>query len=337
MKAVYLESVQKLTEKELPVPRPGDRQVLVKMKAVGICGSDIHYWHKGRIGPFVVEQPMILGHECAGEVVEAGKDVANLAVGDRVVIEPGVPCYTCEYCKSGKYNLCPDIRFFATPPVDGSMVEYVAFDADLVFRIPEEIKDFGLATMVEPMAVGVFATRTVKPALGDNAVVFGAGVIGIVCMLAAKAAGCAAVTVADIRDDRLERAKELGADNVVNLKTDTLSDSCYDIGYEATGAEACYALASKCIKPGGKLSLVGMGPELQSLPIVDFVCREIALLPSFRYANAYPAALKLLKAHHEKLEKIITHRFAFSLESVDEAIRTAYSDPTAGKVVVDFQ
>jgi len=336
VKAVYLDSVQTLSQRELDTPVAGKNQVLVKMEAVGVCGSDVHYWHKGRIGQFIVREPMILGHECAGSVVAVGADVTHLAVGDRVVLEPGVPCWTCDHCKTGMYNLCPDIRFFATPPVDGSLVEYVAYDANLTFKIPEEIQDYGLATMVEPLAVGVFATRKVQPKLGDAAVVFGAGVIGIACMLAAKAAGCMSVTVADIREDRLKTIQALGADHIVDLKTQSLPDACFNIGYEATGADACYAHAAKCMKPGGRVSLVGMGADTSNAPIVDFVCREIALIPSFRYANSYGQALQLLCLHRDALAKVITHRFPFLLEGVEQAMRTAHADPAAGKVIIDF-
>lgn len=336
MKAIYLDSVHTLSERELPIPKPAKDQVLVKMKAVGICGSDVHYWHKGKIGSFVVKEPMILGHECAGVVEETGSDVCGLKAGDRVVIEPGVPCYKCEYCMSGRYNLCPDMRFFATPPVDGSMVEYVAFDSSLVFKIPDSIEDFGLATMVEPLAVGVFATSRIKPKLGDHAIVFGAGIIGIACMLAAKAVGCATVTMADIRDDRLKKAKELGADTVINLKTDAIPETAFDIGYEATGADACLAHLAKCMKSGSKVSLLGLGADTQTLPLVEFICREITLIPSFRYANSYAQALHLIAINQDKLKGAITHRIPFSLKGVDEALNTAFSDMNACKVIVDF-
>jgi L-iditol 2-dehydrogenase len=336
MKAIYLDSVQKLSERELPIPKPGKDQVLVKMKAVGICGSDVHYWHKGKIGSFVVKEPMILGHECAGVIEEAGSQVSGLKVGDRVVIEPGVPCYKCEYCMSGRYNLCPDMRFFATPPVDGSLVEYVVFDSSLVFKIPESIEDYGLATMVEPLAVGVFATTRIQPQFGDHAVVFGAGIIGIACMLAAKAVGCATVTVADIREDRLKKVKELGADKVINLKTDAMPEMAFDVGYEATGADACLAHLAKCMKSGSKVSLLGLGADMQTLPLVEFICREIMLVPSFRYANAYAQALHLIELNQDKLMSAITNRIQFSLKGVDEALNTAYSDMNACKVIVDF-
>ncbi len=335
MKAIYLDSVQKLSERDLFVPKMGEKQVLVKVKAVGICGSDVHYWEKGNIGSFVVREPMILGHECAGIVEDAGGAV-RLKRGDRVVIEPGVPCHTCEFCLKGQYNLCPNIHFFATPPDDGCLAEYVAFDANFVFPIPDEIDDFGLATLAEPIAVGIFATNRLRPALGDRAVVFGAGVIGIACMLAAKAAGCREVTVADIRADRLARAKELGADHVIDLKQEAPPAAYFDVGYEATGADACFTHLAVCMKSGGKVAAVGLGPDTQTFPMVEFVCREIALLPTFRYANSFPAALHLLRTHREELKKLLTHRMPFTLNGVEEAIQTSFGDPSACKVIIDF-
>lgn len=336
MKGIYLDSVEKLSERELPVPIPEPNQVLVKIKAVGICGSDVHYWKKGRIGSFIVKQPMILGHECAGVIEKTGSDVCGLKIGDRVVIEPGLPCYKCDYCMSGRYNMCPNLRFFATPPVDGALVEYVTFDSSLVFKIPDSIEDFGLATMVEPLAVGVFAASRIQPKLGDHAIVFGAGIIGIACMLAAKAMGCATVTVVDIREDRLKKVKELGVDKVIHLKTDAVPESAFDVGFEATGADACFTHLAKCMKPGTKVSMLGLGADMQTLPLVEFICREIMLVPSFRYANSYAQALHLIEMNQGKLKSAITNRIPFSLEGVDIALRTAYSDMNACKVIVDF-
>jgi L-iditol 2-dehydrogenase len=336
MKAIYLDSVQKLSERDIPMPVPESRQVLVQIKAVGICGSDVHYWHNGRIGSFVVEKPMVLGHECSGIVIDAGSGAKGLKRGDRVVIEPGEPCRKCAYCMSGRYNLCRDIAFFATPPYDGCLLEYVVFDSNFVYKIPDEIEDFGLATLAEPMAVGVFSTSRLKPRLGDRAVVFGAGIIGIACMMAAKAVGCQEISVADIRGHRLEKAREMGADRVINLKSERLPDDYYDVGYDATGADQCYALAVKAVKPGGRLSLVGMGPDMQSAPLVEYVCREIDIVTSFRYANSFPQAIGLVKENKDRLREFITHRLPFSLENVEKALLTAFSDQSAGKVVVDF-
>ena len=336
MKAIYLDKINTFSEKELAKPECGERQVLVRMKAVGVCGSDVHYWKNGRIGQFVVEEPLILGHECSGVITDVGEKVSKFAVGDRVVLEPGIPCMKCEHCLKGRYNLCQNIVFFATPPDDGVLVEEIAYDEDYVFKIPDEVTDYGLATMAEPLSVGLFATQRIKPALGEKAIIFGAGIIGITCLLAAKAAGCKDITVADIRDDRLACAKEMGADQVVNTMKDQIPDNTFDFGYEATGADACYNLAVKCIKPGGRIAMIGMGPEIQKVDMVDYVCKEIPIVPSFRYSNTYPLVLDLLKDNQEKLKQLITHRVPFSLEGVEEAFHIASEDPSAVKVVVEF-
>ena len=336
MKAIYLDKINTFSEKELAEPKCGEHQVLVQMKAVGVCGSDVHYWKNGRIGQFVVEEPMILGHECSGVVTAVGEKVTKFSAGDRVVLEPGIPCMKCEHCLKGRYNLCQNIVFFATPPDDGVLVEEIAYDENYVFKIPDEITDYGLATMAEPLSVGLFATQRIKPAIGEKAIIFGAGIIGITCLLAARAAGCKDITVADIRNDRLEWAKEMGADQVVNTMKDQIPDNTFDFGYEATGADACYNLAVKCIKPGGRIAMIGMGPEIQKVDMVDYVCKEISIVPSFRYGNTYPLVLDLLKDNQEKLKQLITHRVPFSLEGVEEAFRIASEDPTAVKVVVEF-
>ena len=336
MKAIYLDKINTFSEKELAKPECGERQVLVRMKAVGVCGSDVHYWKNGRIGQFVVEEPLILGHECSGVITDVGEKVSKFAVGDRVVLEPGIPCMKCEHCLKGRYNLCQNIVFFATPPDDGVLVEEIAYDEDYVFKIPDEVTDYGLATMAEPLSVGLFATQRITPALGEKAIIFGAGIIGITCLLAAKAAGCKDITVADIRDDRLACAKEMGADQVVNTMKDQIPDNTFDFGYEATGADACYNLAVKCIKPGGRIAMIGMGPEIQKVDMVDYVCKEITIVPSFRYSNTYPLVLDLLKDNQEKLKQLITHRVPFSLEGVEEAFHIASEDPSAVKVVVEF-
>lgn len=336
MKAIYLDKIQSFSERELPEPVIKEDQVRVKIKAVGVCGSDVHYWKNGRIGSFVVKDPMILGHECSGEVTEVGSAITKFKVGDRVALEPGIPCMKCEHCLHGRYNLCQNIVFFATPPDDGVLVEQIAYPEDYTFKVPDEIDDYGLATMAEPMSVGVFATQRIKPQLAEKCIIFGAGLIGIMCMLSARAAGCSYIAVADIRDDRLAWAKELGADEIINTMKETIPDNKFDFGYEASGADACYNIAVKCIKPGGRMAMIGMGGEIMKINLVDYVCREISLIPSFRYGNTYPIALDLVAKNKDKLKKLITHRVPFSLENVDKAFHTALEDPTAVKVVVEF-
>jgi len=334
LKAIYLEKKGVLVEKDIRLPKPKDNQVLVKIKSVGICGSDVHYWEHGRIGKFVVNKPLILGHEAAGEITGMGKKVKGFEIGDKVVIEPGTPCWQCNYCKTGRYNMCPDIVFFATPPDDGALCEYVAHDSNMVYKIPDGLSTEA-ATLVEPLSVGVFAVRRVNVGLGDKVVIYGSGVIGLCCMIAAKEAGAGEVTVVDIRDDRLSLAKGMGADSVINISKDGTAKSYYDVAFECSGVPASLTDASKSVKPGGRIGLIGLGSNsTQEAPIVDFIINEQNLISIFRYANSYPTALGIIAKNKELFDKLITHRY--SPDEIEKAFKTARYEPSAIKVMVKF-
>ncbi|RLE14520.1 NAD(P)-dependent alcohol dehydrogenase, partial [Candidatus Aerophobetes bacterium] len=208
--AMYLEKPGKIISRKIDMPEIKKDEVLVKIKAVGVCGSDVHYYDKGKIGSFIVKRPLILGHECSGEIVEVGEEVKNLQIGDKVALEPGIPCRRCIYCKTGRYNLCPEIRFMATPPVNGAFVEYVAHPADFVFKLPENVS-YEEATLFEPLAVGLYSVVRAKVGFGGKILILGAGPIGLSTLQAAINIGGGRITVADIYDFRLEKAKELGA------------------------------------------------------------------------------------------------------------------------------
>src|SRR5512141_2535439 len=183
MQTAVLHRAHDLRLEERPIPRPGPDEVLVAIRAVGVCGSDVHYWHEGRIGDFVVQAPLVLGHECAGVVVESGAEVTSLAPGDRVALEPGVPCRRCPACKSGRYNLCPDVIFMATPPVDGAFAQYVVHPADFAYRLPDHAS-LEEGALLEPLSVGIHAARRAGVGLGDTVLVGGAGPIGLTALLA---------------------------------------------------------------------------------------------------------------------------------------------------------
>ena len=217
MKVAIMTDIGKMDYVERPIPVPKDDEVLVKLEYVGICGSDMHYYESGAIGDFVVKPPFVLGHEPGGVVVEVGKDVHTLKVGDRVALEPGKTCGHCEFCREGKYNLCPDVQFFATPPVDGVFQEYVAHEAGLCFKLPDNVSTMEGA-LIEPLAVGFHAANQGGAHIGQTAVVSGAGCIGLVSMMALKAEGISHVYVVDIMQKRLDKALELGADGVINSK-----------------------------------------------------------------------------------------------------------------------
>lgn len=244
MKTAVMLGIGKIGFEERDIPTPKDNEVLVKLEYVGICGSDLHYYESGAIGDYVVEPPFVLGHEPGGIVVEVGKDVKHLKVGDKVALEPGKTCGHCEFCRTGRYNLCPDVVFFATPPVDGVFQEYVAHEADLCFKLPENVSTLEGA-LIEPLAVGFHAARQGNAQAGQTAVVMGSGCIGLVTMMALKAMGVSKVYVVDIMAKRLEKALELGADGVIDAtKVDVVEEvrrltdgkGC-DLAIETAGTE----------------------------------------------------------------------------------------------------
>lgn len=215
MKTAIMTDLNKIEFTTRPVPTPKDDEVLVKIQNVGICGSDIHYYEIGAIGDFIVKPPFVLGHEAAGIIVKTGKDIKHLKQGDKVALEPQITCGKCEFCRTGRYNLCPDVSFFATPPVDGVLCEYVAHKADLCFKLPENM-DTMEGALIEPLAVGFHAAKQGNAQIGQTAVVMGAGCIGLVSMMALKAMGVSKVYVVDVMQKRLDKALELGADQVIN-------------------------------------------------------------------------------------------------------------------------
>ncbi len=260
MNAAVMEGIGKMGYTRRPIPTPKADEVLVKLEYVGICGSDMHYYETGAIGDYVVEPPFVLGHEPGGTVVEVGSNVKHLKAGDRVALEPGKTCGRCEFCRQGKYNLCPDVVFFATPPVDGVFQEYVAHEAALCFKLPDNVSTLEGA-LIEPLAVGFHAASQGGAHAGQTAVVMGAGCIGLVSMMALKAQGVSRVYVVDVMAKRLEKALELGADGVVNGKEEdaveavrrlTGSAGC-DLVIETAGTEITTRQAVHMTKKGSTI------------------------------------------------------------------------------------
>ena len=209
-KTFYMTGIEKIELGEAPMPKIGPDDVLIKVQSVGVCGSDLHYYRSGAIGDFKVEFPFVLGHEAAGVVEDVGENVTTLKKGDRVCMEPGVPCMKCEECLSGHYNLCRDVRFWATPPYDGVLSEYISHPAAFTFKIPDNMS-FTEGALVEPLAIGLHACNMGGVKLGQTVAIMGAGCIGLVTLLAAKAYGATRIIVGDVLDKRLDKARELGA------------------------------------------------------------------------------------------------------------------------------
>jgi L-iditol 2-dehydrogenase len=192
-----LYGINDLRLEQRPIPTPNDDDVLLQMEVVGICGSDVHYLVNGRIGDFVVEKPMVIGHEAAGTVVEIGKNVKNLKKGDRVAIEPGYGCRKCTYCKEGRYNLCPDMKFCATPPYDGNLARFYVHPADFCFKLPNNVS-LEEGALLEPLSVGVHACKKGGVGVGSVVLILGAGPIGLVTLISAKAFGATKVIIAGL-------------------------------------------------------------------------------------------------------------------------------------------
>jgi L-iditol 2-dehydrogenase len=305
--------------------------VLVQVAAVGVCGSDVHYFEHGRIGDFVVEAPLVLGHEAAGRVVELGADVTRHAVGDRVALEPGVPCGACRECRAGRYNLCGDVRFFATPPVDGAFAEFVAIHEDFAFALPDGVSDEAGALM-EPLSVAVWACQKASVRAGDRVLVTGAGPIGLLVLQTALAHGATEVTVTDVNPHRLATAERLGATRTLRPADDDEPPEA-DALIECSGHPQAVRTGLEALRPAGTAVLVGMGPEPEGVvPLALLQRRELHLTGTFRYASTYPAAIALAAAGRVDVEALITGRFA--LDDTEAALRAGRADPRAVKVMV---
>lgn len=326
MKVAVMLGIGKMGFEERDIPKAKDDEVLVKLEYVGICGSDLHYYETGAIGDYVVEPPFVLGHEPGGTVVEVGKNVKHLKVGDRVALEPGKTCGHCEFCKTGRYNLCPDVVFFATPPVDGVFQEYVAHEADLCFKLPDNVSTLEGA-LIEPLAVGFHAAIQGDAHLGQRAVVMGAGCIGLVSMMALKARGVSEVYVVDIMEKRLEKALELGATGVINgAKEDVLErvkeltdGAGMDLVIETAGTEITTRQAIHMAKKGSNIVLVGYSKSGEmTLPMSLVLDKELTFKTVFRYRHIYPMAIDAVSAGKVNLKGIVTD--VFELDEAQKAM-----------------
>jgi D-xylulose reductase len=343
MEALVLERKDELSLRDIALDEPlGPRDVRIALRTVGVCGSDVHYYSHGRIGPFVVNEPMVLGHEAAGEIVEVGSAVRELAVGDRVCMEPGVPDPASRATRLGKYNLDPKVRFWATPPVHGVLRPTVVHPADFTFRLPDNVS-YAAGAMVEPLAIGMHAATKAQIAPGDLAVVIGAGPIGMVTAIAALAGGCSRVLISDVQEPKLALAEKLGAVTGVNVRSRRLSDAVMaetddwgaDVVFEASGNERAAAEVFDLICPGGRVVYVGMPGEPIRYDVVAAQIKEARVEHVFRYAHVYPRTVAMLASGQIDVAPLITDTFPFadSIEAFDFARNMP---PTSVKVQIEL-
>lgn len=326
MKVAVMEEKRRITIVEKTIPEIKEDEVLIRIRAAGVCGSDLHYYTEGRIGDMEVEMPFVLGHEVCGTIEKKGSKVTGLNEGQLVAIEPGIPCGDCEFCRSGHYNLCPEVRFLATPPIDGAFAEYVSYPAKWVFPLPDGMTAIEGA-LVEPLAVGMHATEIAGASLGDTAFVFGCGCIGLTALLALKSRGVAKVYMSDMIQARREKALALGASEVFDPSRDNIAEKiqCLTDGrgvdsvYEMTGNSKALFQTMDLVRKGGVIVLVGMGSE--SIMPFDFgklIWNEVQIRTCFRYKNIYPKAIRAIAAKQIDVMELISNQV--TLDELPEAL-----------------
>lgn len=319
-----------VTERPVPTAAPGE--VLMEVLAVGVCGSDVHYYRDGRIGEFVVDAPLVLGHEVSGRIVAVGDGVSPDRIGERVAIEPQRPCRVCKQCKQGLYNLCPSMEFYATPPVDGAFTGYVTCPEDFAHPVPDTMSDEA-AALLEPLSVAITTVRKAQVTPGKRVLIAGAGPIGIICAQAARAFGASEVIISDPVPDRRERALSFGATSAIDpIATDPATLGLdVDVFIDASGAPVAIDSGIRSVGPAGIVVLVGVGNSRLELPIEHIQNLEIIVTGVFRYTNTWPVAIQLVAGGQIDLDSLVTGRFG--LNQVREALESD-TDPSSLKSIV---
>jgi L-iditol 2-dehydrogenase len=315
MLAGVMTKIREVRFEKWPTPVPGPGEVLVEVRAVGICGSDVHWYADGKLGGATVTEPLVLGHEVAGVVARVGDGVIDLSEGDSVCLEPGIPCGQCVFCRSGRYNICRSLRFYGTPrggTNHGTFREYLTHPAQFTFKLPQGV-DLESGALVEPFSIGIHSCRQAGVGVGQRVLIYGAGPIGLVTLLAARAAGAGEIWVTDPREDRLATARELGASRIIPSSA-----------------------GPRTVGPGGTVTMVGTFLDIDfEFDLIALMLKEARLTTVWRYVNTYPTALNLIAAGQVDLHPLITHRYPFSqLPEAMEFAREAH--PGTIKVIVEF-
>lgn len=312
-------------------PVPAAREAIVQMESVGVCGSDATYFHVGYIGDWVVDGPIILGHEASGVVTKIGSDVTQVRVGDRVAIEPGTPCRDCRDCMAGRYHLCPRLKFLATPPYDGALVQRLALDERNLFPIPDSMT-FDQAAMAEPLSVGIWACHRAGLQPGDSVLVTGAGPVGILAAQTTRALGASDVVIVDISEFRLKLAQDLGLETSL---AEPPRDREFDVFIECSGAPGVFANGLQRLRTNGRAAMVGMPKKPVELPLSNLNVKELTFSLVNRYSHTWPTAISLISSGRVDVDSIITHHFP--LDSSEEAITLAGRVPDSMKAIIHPQ
>jgi D-xylulose reductase len=341
-RSLVLERKGQLTLRDIDIPSDlGPEDVRIRIHTVGICGSDVHYYTHGHIGPFEVREPMVLGHEASGTIIETGSAVRGLKIGDRVCMEPGIPNQSSRASKLGIYNVDPAVRFWATPPIHGCLTGTVVHPAAYTFKLPETVS-FAEGAMVEPFAIGVQAAfkGAIRP--GDTCLVTGCGTIGLMVALAAIGAGAGRVIISDVVDAKLDLARQYDGLIPVNVARDSLrarvdalcgADWGCDVVLEASGSPRVFDDVIACVRPGGTIVFVGMPPDKIAFDLVSAQAKEVRMETVFRYANVFDRAIEMISSGKVKLTPLIAETFDFE-QSVAAFERAASARPTDIKLQI---
>lgn len=326
--AAVMTEIGTIEVQERPMPHAGPGMAVVKIHAVGVCGSDTTYFRHGRIGDWIVEGDIILGHEAAGEVVELGEGDSDLEIGSRVAIEPGTPCRNCTQCMAGRYHLCPELVFLATPPYDGALVQYIAVDARTLFPIPDEMT-FEQAAMVEPLSVGLWGCQRAALMPGDDVLVTGAGPVGNLAAQAARALGARSVTVTDISAFRLDLAQKHG---FAVERSDEPTCQTFDVLLECSGAPGVLAAGMDRLREGGRAAMIGLPKQSVELPVSTLNKREVSLALVNRYQNTWPLGISLVASGRIVVDDLQTH--SFPLKDTATALEIGSTDSQSLKAMI---
>ncbi len=330
-RAAVMTAVQKIEIRDIEMPVCGDNDVVLKTAFVGICGSDGHFFETGSVGTNVVHPPFILGHEYSGTIIEVGKNVRNFAVGDRAALEPGMACGECEYCKSGRYNMCPGMQFKSCPPVDGFFRSYVSHPASLAFKLPEKVSLVDGA-LIEPLSVGFYSADQGEVSLGKTVAILGSGCIGLTTLLSCRQHQASAIIVTDVFDSRLEKAKAMGADYVINAAREDVVERIKeitggrgaDVVFETAGSKHTANQASHIVARCGRIVMVGV--ILGDIPFNfrPVHQKEADIKTVWRYCNSFPKAIKAIEEGYINLEGIVTNIYDFT--DAQKAFENSLSD-----------
>lgn len=343
MKVAKLYGARDVRIEQAPTPEPGPGEVALKVKAVGICGSDVHYYKEGGIGDATVEQPLIWGHEFSAEIADLGTGVTSLHVGQAVAVDPARPCGHCEFCLEGKSNLCPEVVFAGSPGVDGAMSEYMVYPAKYCYPLPENL-DYANGAILEPLGVAIHAVDLGKIRVGEMVAVLGCGPIGLLTIQVARVAGASRIFATEPLDYRLEAAKRAGATDTYNPKQQNIVEAILkatngrgvDVVFECAGAQETVDEAMRIAKPGGTVVLVGI-PSVDTTTFTASVARRkgLNIKMSRRMKEVYPRAMALAARGMVDLRSIITHRLPIERAAEAFALLEHYRDNVI-KVIIEL-